>query len=153
MAFLGYKGYKSGSSGSSVKKISFSDMLSRVDLDDMTTLVRNEYTKQGYIGDFGRQAFFEFDFSMKDNPMLSLDGCDYTRFMLYGRRPGKMPPVAPIENWMHRYRIYGSAWAVAKSISKNGTTGNDFLTPLLPTISKNIISQLKDIILKEIENN
>jgi hypothetical protein len=52
----------------------------------------------------------------------------HIQFAKYGRGPGKMPPVEPIIDWVEAKGIIkgdqtaeGTAWAIAKSISKKGT--------------------------------
>jgi len=52
----------------------------------------------------------------------------HIHFAKYGRAPGKMPPVEPLIEWVKKKGIVksdkearGTAWAIAKSISKKGT--------------------------------
>lgn len=52
----------------------------------------------------------------------------HIQFARYGRGPGKQPPVDEILAWVKREGIatapteqLGTAWAIAKSIAKNGT--------------------------------
>ena len=52
----------------------------------------------------------------------------HIQFAKYGRGAGKMPPIDPILEWVKAKGIVtddkearGTAWAIAKSISKNGT--------------------------------
>lgn len=59
---------------------------------------------------------------------VQLVGEKYTDQLVYGRRPGKMPPVKAIENWIinkgiiPEIPIRSLAWAIAKSIEKKGTS-------------------------------
>lgn len=39
-----------------------------------------------------------------------------------GRKPGNMPPIKSIEQWIKDKGLELNAWAVAKSIAKKGTT-------------------------------
>ena len=50
-----------------------------------------------------------------------LEGEEQWRYVGNGRRPGKMPPLAPIQAWIAAKGLNISAWAVAKGIAKNGS--------------------------------
>lgn len=76
---------------------------------------------------------------------------DYAAFVEFGRRPGKMPPVDHIKEWVKKRHIADTysikthrqikrnedfdkraeniAWAIAKSIEKQGTKAHPFLFP------------------------
>lgn len=52
----------------------------------------------------------------------------HIQFAKYGRGPGKLPPIEPLVDWVKKKGIVkndkearGTAWAIAKSISKKGT--------------------------------
>ena len=55
---------------------------------------------------------------------------DYTDQLVFGRRPGKLPPVKNIEQWIIDKRldfswannITSAAWAIAKTIQNEGTS-------------------------------
>lgn len=60
----------------------------------------------------------------------AVSGLDYTYYMQNGRKGGKMPPVAAIEQWIkikgiqpieNRIKVSGLAWAIAKRIAREGT--------------------------------
>lgn len=68
-------------------------------------------------------------------------GRDYTEQLVYGRKPGKKPPVAPLEKWVNaklgRFGAQGRsiAFAVQNKIAKEGTSwyekgGSDLLEVL-----------------------
>ena len=63
---------------------------------------------------------------------------EYWKYANYGRPPGKMPPVSAIEEWITRRRIVPEsntstpnvtslAYAIARKIGEEGTTGINFL--------------------------
>ena len=61
---------------------------------------------------------------------------EYAYWVEYGRKAGGMPPVKMIQEWIRKKHIAGNekeiesmAWAVAKSIQKNGYKAKPFLTP------------------------
>lgn len=43
-------------------------------------------------------------------------------YQFFGRRPGKMPPIESIIQWLADKVLKLNPWAVAKSIAKSGTT-------------------------------
>lgn len=55
-------------------------------------------------------------------------GRDYSQQLALGRKPGKRPPIAPLQKWaMAKFGVgskeaLGIAFAVAKKIEKRGTT-------------------------------
>ena len=68
-------------------------------------------------------------------------GEKYTEQLVFGRRPGKRPPITPIENWVNaKFGISGQqatsfAFAIANKIAKEGTSwhlkgGSDLLEVL-----------------------
>ena len=111
------------------------ELLKDLDLSPATEAIRNAYHSQGYNGLFGEQAEFLFN---KDESRVELFAPDYTRFMLYGRGPGKMPPKEAIESWMDRYGISGSPWPIMKHIAAEGTEGNNFVSQALPSIVQSV---------------
>jgi len=59
---------------------------------------------------------------------VTLDTVAHVQFAKYGRGPGKQPPIDPLIAWVKRQGIVtndkearGTAFAIAKSIGKNGT--------------------------------
>lgn len=50
-----------------------------------------------------------------------LEGNDNWKYWGNGRGPGKMPPIAPIQDWIDATGHDLNAWAVAKGIAKRGT--------------------------------
>ncbi len=54
----------------------------------------------------------------------------YGRFVEYGRRPGKPPPVSAIAAWAHRKNI-AVPFLVARAIGRRGIKPRPFLAPAL----------------------
>lgn len=128
-----------------IPHIDIASILSSLTLEEETKMVTDEYYAQGYNGEFGRTVHFTMDISSK-TPAAILHTPAYTNFMLYGRGPGRMPPLEPIESWMKAKGLEGSAWAIRKHIEKFGTQGNDFLTPVLGQVKENIIQKIQTAI-------
>ena len=128
-----------------IPHLDIAEILSQLTFDEETKLVTDAYYKEGYNGEFGRTAHFTMDISSK-TPAAILHTPAYTHFMLYGRGPGKMPPLEPIESWMKAKGLEGSAWAVRKHIAEFGTTGNDFLTPVLGQVKETIVEKIQTTI-------
>ena len=125
-----------------ISYIDITSILSTLTFEEETKMVTDSYYAQGYNGDFGRTTHFTMDLSSK-TPSVILHTPAYTNFMLYGRGPGRMPPLEPIESWMEAKGLEGSAWAIRKHIADFGTTGNDFLTPVLGQVKENIVKKIQ----------
>ena len=125
-----------------IPHIDIEAILSSLTFDEETKLVTDAYYKEGYNGEFGKTTHFTIDISSK-NPSVILHTPAYTHFMLYGRKPGKMPPLAPIESWMKARGLTGSSFAIRKHIAEFGTPGNDFLSPVLGQVKENIVQKIQ----------
>ena len=125
--------------------IDIASILSSLTFEEETKMVTDSYYAQGYNGNFGRTAHFTMDIS-SNSPSVILHTPAYTNFMLYGRKPGRLPPLEPIESWMKAKGLEGSAWAIRTHIAKFGTTGNDFLTPVLGQVRENIVQKIQTAI-------
>ena len=125
-----------------ISHIDIASILSSLTFEEETKMVTDSYYKEGYNGDFGRTSYFTMDISSK-TPSVILHTPAYTHFMLYGRGPGKMPPLEPIESWMEAKGLEGSAWAIRKHIAEFGTPGNDFLTPVLGQVKETIVKKIQ----------
>ena len=125
-----------------IPPIDIAEILSTLTFEEETKMVTGAYYKEGYNGEFGKTAHFTMDIS-SNNPSVILHTPAYTNFMLYGRKPGKMPPLEPIKSWMEEKGLEGSAWAIRAHIAKFGTPGNDFLTPVLGQVKENIVKKIQ----------
>lgn len=79
-------------------------------------------------------------------------GRQYTEQLVYGRKPGAMPPIAPLERWaqaklgLSGTQAKSAAFAIAKKIAKEGTNiyqdgGTDLLEILETPDTKNKIQK------------
>lgn len=135
--------------GKVVKEIVPQNIINAIDFNALTKPVIDAYHQAGYHDGLFERSIFRMNGS---NTRIVLDAPEYTRYMLYGRRPGKMPPVAPIASWCAKYGISISPWAVAKKIAREGTKGNDFLSKqsVNDKVIEELNRQLKAIINKQI---
>lgn len=127
------------------------DIIESLHLEEATDIIRKAYREQGYNGEFGKTARFLFH-----RHKAELFAPRYTQYMLFGRRPGKMPPVEPIRLWMERYNIPGSPWGVARNIAKHGTKGNNFLPSTIPAVIQSVnlkfVPEVTKLILSELRD-
>ena len=125
-----------------IPPINIAEILSQLTFEEETKMVTDAYYKEGHNGEFGRTAHFTMD-TTSSSPSVILHTPAYTNFMLYGRKPGRMPPLEPIESWMKEKGLEGSAWAIRKHIAEFGTPGNDFLSPVLGQVKENIVKKIQ----------
>lgn len=116
------------------------NMISDSTLNILSQKIREFYRAEGYTGEFGDTAKFSVD----GDGNLVLNGPDYTYYMLFGRAPGRMPPIAPIAGWCKQYGISTNPWAVRANIGKYGANGNNFIDKHLLELENVIKSQLID---------
>lgn len=93
-----------------------------------------------------------------DDSGVVLSTADYLQYAVYGRGPGKQPPIDRILEFVSKKGIIfentdqeGTAWAIAKSISKKGT--NNFVPGApnaLEEIIKNNLGEFNSILNLEI---
>jgi len=84
-----------------------------------------------------------------DGPQL-VNTAPYARYVEMGRRPGKRPPLTPIEQWVRVKRlatdpkkIRSIAFAVQDKIGKKGTKGRFIMKRTVPVMRKFYTRQLK----------
>ena len=135
-----------------IPHINIAEILSSLTFEDETKMVTDSYYAQGYNGEFGKTVHFTMDTTSSKTPAAILHTPAYTNFMLYGRKPGRMPPLEPIESWMEEKGLEGSAWAIRKHIADFGTTGNDFLTPVLGQVKETIVQKIQNTICNAISS-
>ena len=74
-----------------------------------------------------------FEVRVGNDGTVSLLAADYFQYLVFGRGPGKMPPVEKIQAWAKKIPLKGLddlgrfitdkslAWAIAKKIAREGT--------------------------------
>lgn len=129
--------------------------------------------------EIARQFLFmvsqEVDPYVSEKSFVKVNGNDVTlftpehfQFARYGRGPGKQPPINKILDFVKKKGIIfdnstqrGTAWAIAKSIAKNGTKGyvpnapdalQEALDKHLQDYAKELSEQLTEIATRETKN-
>lgn len=132
-----------------------SNIIRSLNLEDANNIIHQAYSSR-FKGDWNNKSEFRFV-----NNKIVLFAPSYTKYMLFGRPKGKMPPQEPIEDWMSRYGIKGSSWAIRYKIAKEGTSNygnykNDFISPVLPKIVQSVklelVPEITKVILNELRN-
>lgn len=90
-------------------------------------------------------------------------GRQYTEQLVWGRKPGAMPPIAPLERWaqaklgLSGTQARSAAFAIAKKIANEGTNiykdgGTDLLEILeTPETQQKIAKHLQDIVTPKVQ--
>jgi hypothetical protein len=98
-----------------------------------------------------------------DGQVGTINGRKYTEQLVYGRMPGAMPPIAPLERWAQvKLGLQGSqaksaAFAIAKKIAREGTNiykdgGTDLLEILeTPEVQKKITQRFQGLITTKVK--
>lgn len=85
-------------------------------------LSRTEMERRGKVAT-GRTMSTLSTYTVQGSDFLAsyLEGEEQWKFVGNGRRPGGMPPIAPIQAWINARGLALSAWGVAKKIAKEGS--------------------------------
>lgn len=98
-----------------------------------------------------------------EGSMGIIRGRKYTEQLVWGRKPGAMPPIAPLERWAQaKLGLQGSqarsaAFAIAKKIANEGTNiykdgGTDLLEILeTPEVQKKITQRFQGLITAKVQ--
>lgn len=94
----------------------------------------------------------EFVVEVKNGQVvLSILGASYLDYVDKGRRPGKMPPIAPIKEWCKVKGIPESAaFPIAKNIGKFGVPPTNFFTISVTRRAKSLQKKIEEAIGKEV---
>ena len=102
--------------------------------------------------------------------VISVSLADYWKYVEYGRRPGKMPPVSAIENWINVKRIVPHSitlksgktviptipqlsFLIARSIGRRGIAPKPLFKNSFEAAKKQFIQVIKDAITQDIKEN
>ena len=102
--------------------------------------------------------------------VISVSLADYWKYVEYGRRPGKMPPVSAIENWINVKQIIPHsmtlksgktvvptipqlAFLIARSIGQRGIPPKPLCKNSFEAAKQQFIQVIKDAITQDIKEN
>lgn len=93
-----------------------------------------------------------------DGLFLQILAAPYFKFVDEGRKPGKMPPVKPIQKWTEKKGIKfkkmsqgQTAFVIARSIGKKGIKPLNITNKLIDNIIRNKETLIKNGAVKDIE--
>lgn len=128
-------------------------------VQEIATMYRNALSMHRATGEAEKfEYIIETPFSRF---IVYFDLVDYWEYIEYGRRPGKMPPISAIENWIRVKPIIPDsrigkvpdtrqlAFLIARKIGEEGTREYHDLENTLAAADP-LIEEIKDEIIKEI---
>lgn len=130
-------------------------------IDKLKSLYQNQLEKHNATGKLSQ---FDYDIEWDDKSFRVYFNLEkYWKWVEYGRRAGKQPPITPIEEWIKVKKIVPKtgngripttkqlAFAISKSIGEHGTPANKPLSKALGSVeATSIISQIKELLIKQI---
>jgi len=142
--------------------------LSDDELKDVQRQMKNKKFIGGPLKDFLSSSVFEVEAIAKEDapvdtgryrgsittdvaPTQAVVGSnlEYAPTLEFGQRPGKRPPVEPIEKWARRKGFTnprGAAFSIARRIFQQGREGYKTLTRAMDTASPKIDMHLRSMI-------
>ena len=131
--------------------------------NQIANIYRNKMDQAGYDKN-GELYNFKWTTEWKDNLFeVNFELPSYFQFAENGRRPGKMPPVNKILQWIEfKHLVPRSnngrvptttqlAFAISKHIAKYGTQGKHLLQETIDSTYNNLVDQLVNLITEQIE--
>ena len=102
--------------------------------------------------------------------VVSVSLADYWKYVEYGRRPGKMPPISAIENWINVKQIVPHSmtlksgktviptppqlpFLIARSIGRRGIAPKPLFQKSFEAAKQQFIQVIKDAITQDIKEN
>lgn len=100
--------------------------------------------------------------------VVSISLADYWRYVEYGRRPGKMPPVSAIENWITVKRIIPHSiqlksgksviptlpqlsFLIARKIGRDGTQGKHYFENAFEKVKRDFLTKIEEAVRQDIK--
>lgn len=92
------------------------------------------------------------------NGVLKVYANDYIYYLEYGRKPGRKPPIKPLQEWMNNKGILGNVFALQNAIAKKGTIifqqGGALNGGLLrDVVNSELVDKIKDRLFVEISES
>lgn len=102
--------------------------------------------------------------------VISVSLADYWKYVEYGRRPGKMPPVSAIENWINVKQIIPHSmtlksgkpviptipqlsFLIARSIGRRGIQPRPFFKQSFETAKREFLHIIEEAVLADIKES
>lgn len=132
-------------------------------IDELKSLYQNQLEEHNATGKLSQ---FDYDIEWDEKSFrVYFNLQEYWKWVEYGRRAGKQPPITPIEEWIKVKKIVPKtrngrvpttkqlAFAISKSIGEHGTPANKPLSNALGSVeATSIISQIKELLIKQINS-
>lgn len=100
--------------------------------------------------------------------LVSISLADYWRYVEYGRRPGKMPPVSAIENWIKVKQILPRpltlksgksvvptipqlSFLIARKIGIDGTQGKHYFENAFEKVKRDFLTKIAEAVQQDIK--
>lgn len=100
--------------------------------------------------------------------VISVSLADYWRYIEYGRRPGKMPPVSAIENWIKVKQIIPHSmtlksgktviptipqlsFLIARKIGRDGTQGKHYFENAFEKVKRDFLTKITEAVQQDIK--
>lgn len=142
-------------------------------IEEFATTIRDDWRVLMENDRYAASRLKFIPFTIKnDNQIyrITFSVVDYFWYWNYGRRPGKMPPRAPILNWIKKYNIIPKpytlpngkqripsleslAFLIQRSIGRNGTKGRKLWEPFLDDLVERYQIKIQEAVAKDIANN
>lgn len=102
--------------------------------------------------------------------VISISLADYWKYVEYGRKPGKMPPLEAIENWITVKRIIPHplqiksgksvlptvkqlSFLIARKIGRDGTQGKHYFETAFEKVKREFLSKITEAIKQDIKES
>lgn len=100
--------------------------------------------------------------------VVSISLADYWKYVEYGRRSGKMPPISAIENWINVKRIIPHSvtlksgktviptipqlsFLIARKIGRDGTQGKHYFENAFEKVKRDFLNKITEAVQQDIK--